>query len=181
MKLDDAYYHLLLLQSGLDDGYDTWLDGYLEEEDPLSDIVLNLASCGSNVNETISCLNAYCGPKPYVNERQLCDRLRNYMKDAYQSGQMSQREVVDAMHRIAMAHGAPWDVEADIWDEFYYMEDRLDLVDDGFASREVFDSAFQAFLDDGIYCEETHWECRPSRKERFRSWLHSVMPLLKHK
>ena len=97
MKLDDAYYHLLLLQSGLDDGYDAWLDGYLEEEDPLSDIVLNLASCGSNTNETISCLNAYCGLKPAVDERVICDRLRNFLKDAYHTGRMTRREVADAM------------------------------------------------------------------------------------
>ena len=181
MKLDDAYYHLLLMKSGLDDGYDPWLDGYLEEEDPLSDIVLNLVSCGSNLNETISCLNAYCGPEPEVDEGLLCDRLRNFLKDAYRSGQMSQREVVDAMHRIALAHGAPWDVEAGIWDGFYYMEDRLELVDDGFASREVFDSAFQAFLDDGIYCEETQWERSPSRKVRFCNFLNSVMRYITQK
>ena len=181
MKLDDAYYHLLLLQSGLDDGYDAWLDGYLEEEDPLSDIVLNLASCGSNVNETISCLNAYCGKKPAVDERQLCDRLRNYLKDAYHSGRMSQREVVEVMHRIALANGDPWGVEVDLWDEFYYMEDRLDLVDDGIASREVFDEAFDKFLNDGIYLEKNDWERRSSRKERLRSWLRSVMLFLKRK
>ena len=178
MKLDDAYYHLLLLQSGLDDGYDAWLDGYLEAEDPLSDIVLNLVSCGSNVNETISCLNTYCSLKPEVDERSICDRLRNFLKDAYHSGRMSQREVVDVMHRIALANGDPWGVEADLWDEFYYMEDRLDLVDDGIASREVFDEAFDKFLNDGIYVEKNYWECRPSRKERFRSWLRSVKLLL---
>ena len=181
MKLDDAYYHLLLLQSGLDDGYDAWLDGYLETEDPLSDIVLNLASCGSNMNETISCLNAHCGLKPAVDERKICDRLRNFLKDAYHNGRMSQREVVDAMHRIALAHDAPWDSETDIWDEFYYMEDRLDLVDDGFASREVFDNAFEAFLDDGICCDEIHWERRPSRKERFCNFLNSVMRYITRK
>ena len=181
MKLDDAYYHLLLLQSGLDDGYDAWLNGYLEEEDPLSDIVLNLVSCGSNMNETISCLNAYCGQKPEVDERSICDRLRNFLKDAYHSGRMSQREVVDVMHRIALANGDPWGVEVDLLDELYYMEDRLDLVDDGIASREVFDEAFDKFLNDGIYLEKNYCECRPSRKGRFRSWLCSIMFLLKRK
>ena len=175
MKLDDAYYHLLLMKSGLDDGYDPWLDGYLEEEDPLSDIVLNLVCCGANVNETISCLNDYCGPKPEVDERQLCDRLRNFLKDSYHSGQMSQREVVEAMHRIALANGAPWDAEADIWDEFYYMEDRLDLVDDGIASREVFDSAFLEFLNNGIYLEQTTGE------EGTCSWINRIWKKLMHK
>ena len=181
MKLDDAYYHLLLMRAGLDDGYDAWLDGYLEAEDPLSDIVLNLASCGSNMNETISCLNAYCGEKTAVDESQLCDRLRIFLKNAYHGGRMSQREVVDVMHRIASANGDPWGAEADLWDEFYYMEDRLDQVDDGIASREVFDEAFDKFLNDGIYLEKNYWECRPSGKERFRNWLRFVMQFLKRK
>ena len=175
MKMDDAYYHLLLLRTGLDDGYDAWLDGYLETEDPLSDIVLKLASCGSNMNETISCLNAYCGPRPYVDERMICDRLRNFLKDAYHSGRMSQREVVDAMHRVAMAHGAPWNVETDIWDEFYYMEDRLDLVDDGIASREIFDSAFLEFLYNGMYLERT------PEKERTCNWIKRIWKKLLRK
>ena len=175
MKLDDAYYHLLLMKSCLDDGYDAWLDGYLEAEAPLSEIVLNLVCCGATVHETISCLNAYCGPKPEVDERQLCDRLRKFLKDSYHSGQMSQREVVDAMHRIALANGAPWDAEADIWDEFYYMEDRLDLVDDGIESREVFDSAFLEFLNNGIYLEQT------PVKEGTCSWINRIWKKLLHK
>ena len=173
MKLDDAYYHLLLLQSGLDDGYDAWLNGYLEEEDPLSDIVLNLVSCGSNMNETISCLNAYCGQKLEVDERSICDRLRNFLKDAYHSGRMSQREVVDAMYRIVQAHGDPGDCGFDIWGDFYYLEDNLDLVECGIVSEEVFHEAFLMFLNDGIPLDGTIWERKSSRMERFRNWLHS--------
>ena len=181
MKLDDAYYHLLLMKSGLDDGYDAWLDGYLEAEDPLSDIVLNLASCGSNMNETISSLNAYCGQKPEVDERAICDRLRNFLKDAYHSGRMSQREVVDAMYRIACAHGDPDDFYFDIWGDFYYLEDSLYLVESGIVSEDVFQEVFLLFLNDGIPLDGTIWKRRTSRKEGVRNWLSSVMRVLKRK
>ena len=181
MKLDDAYYHLLLLKSGLDDSYDKWLDGYLEAEDPLSEIVLNLALCGSKVNETISCLNAYCGWKPTVDERGICDRLRNYLKDAYHSGRMSQREVVNAMYRIASAHGDPDDYYFDIWGDFYYLEDSLHLVECGIISEEVFQEAFLLFLNDGIPLDGTIWERKPPRKGRFCNFLNSVMHVMNRK
>ena len=181
MKLDDAYYHLLLMRAGLDDGYDTWLDGYLEAEDPLSDIVLNLASCGSNMNEAISCLNAHCGLKPAVDERKICDRLRNFLKDGYHSGRMSQREVVNAMYRIASAHGDPDDFYFDIWGDFYYLEDSLDILECGLVSEDVFQEAFLLFLNDGIPPNGTIWDRKPAKKVRFRNWLCSVLHSIKRK
>ena len=179
--MDDAYYHLLLMRAGLDDGYDAWLDGYLEAQDPLSEIVLNLALCGSNVNETISCLNAYCGPKPEVDERKICDRLRNFFKNAYHRQQMDQRSVVDAMYRIACAHGDPGDFAFNLWGDFYYMEDCLELVEDGIASKEVFDEAFLLFLNEGVPLDGTIWDRKPSRKVWFHNILNTIIHFLKRK
>lgn len=170
MNLDDAYYHLLLLESGLDDGYDDWLDGYLAAEDPLSDIVLDLALCGSDLNRTISCLWGYCGCWPEVDERLLCERLRNYLKQMYHSGKMDKRAVVDAMHRIASAHGDPGDFDFDLWGDLYYMDDHYSLAADGIISWEVFDRAFEAFLNDGISVESTVWRRakKPSVLDRIK-------------
>ena len=172
MKIEDACYHLLLLKAGLDDGYDAWLDEYLEREDPLSGIVLDLALCGSDLNKTISCLNSFCGPRPELDERKLCERLRIFLKNAYHRGQMDQRIVVEAMYRIACAHGTPDDFELDIWGDFYYLEDYLTLAEDGLASRAHFDAAFQRFLNDGIPLEGTVWQPpqKPSLWERIKSW-----------
>ena len=181
MKLDDAYYHLLLLKSGLDDGYDAWLDAYLEAEDPLSDIVLNLISCGSKMNETISCLNAYCGLKPEVDERAICDRLRNFLKEAYHIGRMTQREVADAMYRIVLAHGDPGDFDFDIWGDFYYLEDCLSLAEDGIESKDVFDEAFFLFLNEGIPLSGTIWNRKPAEQKGFRHWLNRIWKQLLRK
>jgi len=43
MTREEAYYHKILLMTGFTEGYDAWLDEYLEREDPLSDIVLELS------------------------------------------------------------------------------------------------------------------------------------------
>ena len=50
MNREDAFCHKIMLMAGLDGGYDEWLNTYLEKEDPLSDIVLELACCGSDIN-----------------------------------------------------------------------------------------------------------------------------------
>ena len=173
MKIEDAYYHLLLLKAGLDDGYDAWLDEYLDREDPLSDIVLDLALCGSDLNKTISCLNSYCGSHPELDERKLRERLRLFLKSLFHTGRMNQRAVAEAMYSIAYAHGAPWDLESEIWGDFYDLEDYLSLVEDGIASRELFDAMFQRFLDDGIPLDGTVWlpPQKPSLRERIRSWF----------
>lgn len=60
MTREDAYYYKILLSMGFDDGYYEWLDGFLTEEDPLSDIVLELSLCGSDVDEIIRLLHNYC-------------------------------------------------------------------------------------------------------------------------
>ena len=73
LKREDAFYHKLMLMTGLDDGYDEWLNYYLESENPLSNIVLELACCGSDINKTISVLHNFCMEQPF-DEAVVCDR-----------------------------------------------------------------------------------------------------------
>lgn len=42
MNLEEAYSCKLLLQAGINKWYESWLDAYLEKENPLSDIILEL-------------------------------------------------------------------------------------------------------------------------------------------
>ena len=82
MNREEAYYHKLLLTNGIDDGFDSWLDSYLKTEDPLSDIALNLSTCGSNTNQIISYLHNYCLEQSF-DEKAVCDKLRSFLKEAY--------------------------------------------------------------------------------------------------
>ena len=91
MKREDAFYHKLLLASGLDDGYDEWLNHYLESENPLSNIALELACCGSDINRTISVLHNFCAEQPF-DEAAVCHRIRLFYKNAYYSNRMSKEE-----------------------------------------------------------------------------------------
>lgn len=148
MTREDACYFKILLSAGLSDGYDEWLDHYLNIEDPLSDMVLNLALCGSDVNKTISCLYVFCAEQAF-DEKLVCEKLRLFLKDAYYTGHFSKEEVLSYMYRFAAAQGDPGDFEIAVWDSMYYMDYYQSLVGEGLILQERFDSAFFSFLNDG--------------------------------
>lgn len=151
MRREDAFYHKLLLMSGLDDGYDEWLNHYLESENPLSRIVLELACCGSDINKTISVLHSFCAEQPF-DETAVCNRVRLFYKNAYYSKKMSKEEVASSMSRLANNVGDPGNADFDehLWGDMYYLGDYYDLATDGLISMENFDFAFFAYLDNGI-------------------------------
>ena len=147
MNREDAFCHKIMLMAGLDGGYDEWLNKYLESEDPLSDIVLELACCGSDINKTISVLHSFCGEQP-IDEAAVCERLRLFLKNAYYANRMSKEEIASAMYRLAQNVGDPGDFDIEIWGDMYYLDHYYDLVKDGIISWERFDRAFFAYLDD---------------------------------
>lgn len=148
MKREDAFYYKQLLTLGFSDGFDEWFDSLLEADKPLSDIVLELACCGSDINKTISLLNSYCLEQP-LDEATVCDRLRLFFKDAYHYGKMNKAEVVATMYRLALNVGDPGDFNIDIWGSMYYLDDFHSLAKDGIISWESFDFAFLEYLDNG--------------------------------
>ena len=148
MKREDAFYHKILLMIGLDDGYDEWLNQYLESENPLSNLVLELACCGSDIHKTISLLHNYCIEQPF-DEGVVCNRLRLFFKSAYYANRMDKKEIVSTMYRLALNVGAPGYYDMALWGNMYYLEDYYTLAEEGIISWERFDFAFFSYLDNG--------------------------------
>lgn len=149
MKLEDAFYHKIMLMSGLEDGYDEWLNHYLESENPLSDIVLELACCGSDVNKTISTLHNYCAEQPF-DESAVCIRIRLFFQKAYYSNKMSIEEIASYMYRLANNVGDPGDFDMHLWGSMYYLDYYHNLAKDGLIPWDSFNSAFFSYLDNGL-------------------------------
>ena len=59
MTPESAEYHRLMLMVGLRDRFDQEFDQALEQENPLSDLILNLSSCVSDFDEASSILHSY--------------------------------------------------------------------------------------------------------------------------
>ena len=54
MNREEAFYYEILLTLDYSPEYDEWLNTYLKTEDPLSDIVLDLAWCGADKEKRVT-------------------------------------------------------------------------------------------------------------------------------
>lgn len=149
MDREDAFYYKNLLMLGFSDGYDDWLEACLASEDSLSDVTLELSGCGSDENKIISVLHGYCSEHPF-DEAAVCDKLRVFFREAYDAGKMSTGEVVSAMYDLVQNISDRGDYNAKIWGSMADFYDYYALVEDDILAREAFDSAFSAYLSDGV-------------------------------
>ena len=149
LKREEAFYHKIMLMAGLDDGYDDWLNYYLEFENPLNNIVLELAYCGSDINNTIALLHSFCMEQPF-SEWVVRDKVRAYFKDAYYTNKMNKEEISCAMYRLAFSVADFGELDIHLWGDMYYMDYYYSLAQDGIISWENFDFAFFSYLDNGI-------------------------------
>ena len=176
---EDAYYFMVLLNLGISDEYDKCLDLHLENENPLSEIVMNLALCGSDVNKTIACLLSYSKQAP-TDYSEVCTRLRMFLKKGHESGKYTTAETVNMMYRFAIVHGDPADCDFNHgWQDMFYLEEYYSLVEDGIIPRENFDRAFYAFLYDGTSVDyDAMWKREPLPRQK---WYHKIVDFLKRK
>ena len=149
MEREDAVYHKLLIMSCLDDGYDEWLNRYLAAEDPLSDIVLELAYCGSDRNKTISVLHHFCVEGQY-DMAAVGDRIRRFFRRTYDTKELSKEEILAAMQRIVANAGNQNDLYClPVWASMDILADYYQLAKQGIISWERFDFAFFSYLNNG--------------------------------
>ena len=148
MKREDAFYYKNLLILGFSDGYEEWLKYCLETESPLSDIVLELSFCGSDVNKIVSLLHNYCAAQKF-NEAASHDRLRLFFKEAYYSNRMTKEEVLSTMYRLSLNIDALGNFDIKLWGSMYYLDYYYRLAGDGVIPWENFDFAFFSYLNNG--------------------------------
>lgn len=148
MNREDAYYYKILLMNGIYDDYDNWLYSYLTTEEPLSDIVLELGWCGSDINKTISCLHNFCLEQPF-NERIVCDKLRTFLKESYNKNLYTIEEICTLMYNFVLAHGDPIDLDMSIWGDMFYLDDYWLNTKDGLCSKEKLEDAVLSYLNEG--------------------------------
>ena len=167
LKREDVFYHKLMLMTGLDAGYDEWLNFYLESENPLSNIVLELACCGSDINKTISVLHSFCMEQPF-DEAVVCNRVRVFFKDAYYTNRMSKEEISSTMYRLVLNVGDPGDFDMHLWGSMFYLDDYCSLAKEGIIPWENFDFAFLSYLDNGTPVDSSCiWNYNQKKKVSF--------------
>ena len=148
MKIEEAYYHKILLMNDIYSEFDNWLYSYQSTEEPLSDIVIDLSWCGSDISKIISCLHDFCLGQP-LNEKIVCDKLRMFLKESYNQGIYTIEEICRLMYNFVLSHGDPIELDMEIWGDMFYLDDYYLEINDGSVSKETFESAVLAYLEDG--------------------------------
>ncbi len=144
MTREDALYQKLLLAAGFVEQYEPWLAEFVEREDPLSDLTLDLSWCGGNYNEIVSCLHRY-SIEGEVDDLAVAERLRLFVKEQYDSGKINIDKCMSAFYRFAREM---WGY-SDPWNYMMKLSDIYELVEDGWYSEKKWSKAFFAFLNEG--------------------------------
>jgi hypothetical protein len=149
MTREDALYQKLLLAAGFVEQYEPWLAEFVEKEDPLSDIVLDLSWCGGDFKEIVSCLHRYI-TDTVVDEVAVADRLRLFVKEQYESGKLDAEGCMTAFYRFS----AEMIGHSSIWDYMMALSDYYGGVTEGWYPEKKWKKAFVAFLSEGkqIHC-----------------------------
>lgn len=142
MTPEQAMYHKLMLPLGLDDEYDRELDRLLEEQDPLSPLVLELAFCQSDRRETISVLHNFLLDHP-ADEARVCDRILADMTRRYLGKTMPPERIANLLYQISLQEGRYLD---EPWDRLYDFTWDLEMYEDGWITREDWLTGFEEQL-----------------------------------
>lgn len=143
MTREDAYYERIKLLCGEWDSYDGWLDHFLENEKPLSDIVLTLVDCGDDMKEVERVLNLYCLEKSFDEER-VYERLRLELFCQYETGTITKDHLLAAMFQYSRKiPDCPFSYGCGALSDYY------GLAEMGIVSMEKFDVLLVQFLRDG--------------------------------
>lgn len=152
MTYEYAVYFKLLLLCGYKDEMEQYVDNALAEQNPLSDIVLELAMAGSDDKKILSVLNEYL---MQVNDsdidynKTVFDLVISFLKREYVEYAMPMKAITDLMHRIAYYTERYFE---DPWHTMYIMGDLFYEAEEGYTDKEDYQRKFDAFLNDNICC-----------------------------
>ena len=145
LSYEDAYYYKLILQNGFHQEVNDWIDYIATNNDELEGIYLDLVCNQNNLNELISCLNSYIG-NIKIDDKGLCDRLRLFIKEKIDKGEISYEEAANSLCGFAIK-SEKW--EEGPWKDFYMISVYGDYMDGGFLDVEDYHKIVSEFVNTG--------------------------------
>lgn len=138
MTNETAFFLMLLLHAGFLDTYNENLDQLLTETSDINGVLLELAFCSQNINQSISLLRDSTYDK-VIDHNEVFSRILTVFQNHYINQTKSQDDLLEAMHLVAMNSGKemsePWEPMKNL--VFYYEE-----VLDGYYPEDIFHEEF---------------------------------------
>lgn len=148
LTYEEALYHKLLLVAGENDQFELLLDHLLEDEDPLSEVALNLSACRGDHGAIIDVLNHYLSTagEGQIDVNAVFDRIVAYLRQWYEAKPDKLKELANIMYLIA---SGPEQYYVDPWLQLNNASDEYDLVSIGVLRESKYRKLLKAFLYDG--------------------------------
>ena len=162
LSYEDAYFYKLILQNGFYNEINDWIDNIATINDELEGIYLDLVCNQNNLDELISCLHSYIG-NIKIDDKALCDRLRLFIKERLDKGEMSYEEAANSLCGFAIK-SEKWEDEP--WKEFYMISVYGDYMDGGFLDVKDYHKIVIEFVNTGILLHpDDYWKTRTSKQK----------------
>ena len=150
LSYEDAYFYKLLGELGFEKEVEMWIEGILNSNETLEGINLELVYHQSNLYEIISLLHNYIGDNK-VNDKQLCDKLRLFIKDKIDKDEITVLDAVEALYGFAYVSE---NTHEKYWNDFYVIAENYNFESDKTVKQSKFYKNFYHFLETGEMIEE---------------------------
>ena len=152
MPYEYAVFFKLLLLCGYKADMERYLDTALVEQEPLSDIVLELSLARSDDKKQLSLLNEYLLQAKDADidyDQSVFELVMQFLKRIYTENAISMKDITNLMCRIAVHTDRYFD---EPWFTMYIMSDLFCEIETGLVDKDVYQRKFDAFLYDHICC-----------------------------
>ncbi len=142
MTVEMAAFYRRMLSVGLSNTYQRDIGLALEKEDPLSELLLDLAFCLSDVNKTISILDNYIGGCA-LDEYRIYPMIVAEMQALYNNNRLNLEQIAEALFGILEDAGLCYEGP---WEKVMYLSYEYDEVKDGCLYMDDFLDSFTEYL-----------------------------------
>lgn len=154
MTYEYAIYFKLLLLCGYKDEMEQFIDAALVEQEPLSYIVLELVTNGSDDKKALSKLNEYIwqAQDSDIDYEAVFKLVMAFLKRRYVEDAMSIQDITALMERIAIYTERD---NEEPWQTMYLLGELFDEAEEGYIDKADYRRKFDAFINDNI-CFRDH-------------------------
>lgn len=173
MKLtyEDSCFYKVLLCQGFTKEVDEWINEIirsLNDNEVLQGVYLDLV-CAYNLkenslNEMISCLHNYIGDNK-LNEEEVCNKLRLFIKDKYDKGELNELDAVNYLAGFAISSEKQYDK---YWINLFELSYITDYYDEDFLEEDEYKEIIKVFLETGKTLDVNPFWNRRAKRERKR-------------
>lgn len=149
MTFEQAIYYKYLLICGFSDELNQHINNCLNNENPISDIIINLSTCGYDSKKILAVLNEFIlrVPEEQIDYDKVFTLVLEFLRTQYVEEKLSIQKLTDLMYQISIS------TEKSIKNPWWTMNILGDLYSEakaGCITMESFMDAFESFINEGI-------------------------------